>query len=369
MSELSIGVNLGFGNLHEDLNDEQMYQGELDVAVLSEELGYDSIWATEHHFADYSLCPDNFVVLANIAGRTKNIKLGTAAVIIPWNDPLRVAEKALMLDNLSGGRTLLGVGRGVARIEFEGLRIPRETSRERFDEAGPMIFRAVESGWMEGDGPFYKQPRVQLRPGPQGTSWDGRRYAVAGTMDSLISAVNMKAALMSFVVKPVPALMDSFNTYREMYEKQHGEIAPPICLNVNMYCHEDQETARERHFEYIMRFYQSNVEHYEFGKPELGKVKGYERYADNADRLNTMGVDGVANAYAESALWGTPETILGKIEEIRDVLGDFELIVAPAFGGMPYDQAFDSLRLFAREVMPKARGMRGSAVSMAGAAV
>src|SRR3546814_11965207 len=65
----------------------------------------------EHHFEDYSFCPDNFVVLANLAARTERIGLGTGAVILPWNDPLRVAEKASLLDHLRGGRLLLGVGR------------------------------------------------------------------------------------------------------------------------------------------------------------------------------------------------------------------------------------------------------------------
>lgn len=363
---LNIGINLGFGKLHEDLTDEQMYDGEISLAVKADELGYDSVWATEHHFTDYSLIPDNFLVLAHIAGQTKQIGLGTAAVIVPWNDPLRVAEKALMLDNLSKGRMLLGLGRGVARVEFEGLRSPRDESRGRFDEGAKMIFDAIESGVIEGDGPHYEQPRAELRPVPR-TSFDGRRYAVAGSLDSIISAVDLKASLMSFVVKPVPKLMENFNKYRELYEQQHGEIAPPICLNVNMYCHENAEVARERHFEYIHRFYQSNVDHYEFGSPELSKVKGYERYAENAKRLDEVGVDGVAEAYAESALYGTPEQILSKIEEIRDVLGDFELVVAPAFGGMPYEQAHASMELFAREVLPKARSINGAPISMTAA--
>ncbi|NKX51434.1 LLM class flavin-dependent oxidoreductase, partial [Arthrobacter deserti] len=94
-------------------------------------------------------------------------------------------------------------------------------------------------------------------------------------------------------------------------------------------------------------------------------TKGYERYADNAKRIREAGLQGAADKYAETALWGNPERILGQIEEIRDVLGDFEIIVAPCFGGMPYDQARDSLELFAREVLPKARSLNGRKVSFA----
>ncbi|SFJ27941.1 LLM class flavin-dependent oxidoreductase [Amycolatopsis sacchari] len=359
---LGIGINLGFGKLHPDLTDQQMYDGELDVAVAADRLGYDAVWVVEHHFSDYSACPDNFVVLANLAGRTTRIKLGTAAVILPWNDPLRVAEKALMVDTISGGRLLLGFGRGLSRTEYVPFRIPLDETRERFDEAAPMIFEALETGFIEGDGPFYPQPRAELRPRPRGSFLD-RRYCVAGSPDSVVMAAKLRAHLMSFIVRPVPDLMPTFTRYRELYEAEHVETAPPISLNVNMYCHADDELARERHFEYVNRFFMSNVEHYEMAGEHFAGIKGHERYAANAAYFREIGLEKAANDYAATALWGNPERILGQIEAIRDVIGDFELTLAPAFGGMPYDQAHASLELFAREVLPKARGLRGKPVA------
>ncbi|MEV5409937.1 LLM class flavin-dependent oxidoreductase [Thermopolyspora sp. NPDC052614] len=362
---LHIGINLGFSTLRPGITDEEMYHGELDLAVQAEALGYDAVWAVEHHFEDYSLCPDNLLVMAHLAGRTSRILLGTAAVILPWNDPLRVAEKALMVDTISRGRLLLGIGRGLSRKEFEPFRIPLSETRERFDEAAPMIFEALETGVIEGKGPYYPQPRAELRPRPRG-SFLGRRYCVAGSPDSLVMAAKLRAKLMSFIVRPVPDLMPNFTRYRELYETEHGEIAPSISLSVNMYCHEDDELARERHFEYVNRFFMANVEHYEMAGEHFAGLKGHERYADNAAYFRRIGLEKAANDYAATALWGNPKRILGQIEAIRDVLGDFELSLAPSFGGMPYDQARASLELFAREVMPKARGMRGEPVSVLG---
>lgn len=360
---LHIGINLGFATLHPGITDEEMYHGELDLAVLADRLGYDSVWAVEHHFEDYSLCPDNLLVLAHLAGRTSRILLGTAAVILPWNDPLRVAEKALMVDTISRGRLLLGVGRGLSRKEFEPFRVPLSETRDRFDEAAPMIFEALETGVIEGGGPYYPQPRAELRPRPRG-SFLGRRYCVAGSPDSLVMAARLRAKMMSFIVRPVPDLMPNFTRYRELYETEHGEVAPSIALSVNMYCHEDDELARERHFEYVNRFFMANVEHYEMAGEHFAGLKGHERYAANAAHFREIGLEKAANDYAATALWGNPERILGQIEAIRDVLGDFELSLAPSFGGMPYEQARASLELFAREVMPKARTMRGKPVSV-----
>ncbi|MGK5173965.1 LLM class flavin-dependent oxidoreductase [Geodermatophilus sp. CPCC 205761] len=362
--ELGIGINLGFGKLDPELTDQEMYAGEVDLAVRAEALGYDSVWAVEHHFEDYSLCPDNLLVLAHVAGRTRQIKLGTGAVIVPWNDPLRVAEKALMLDTLSGGRLLLGLGRGLSRREYVPFRIPLDETRDRFDEAAPMIFEALETGVIEGDGPFYPQPRAELRPRPRAT-FRGRRYVVAGSPDSLVMAAKLEAQMMSFIVRPVPALMPNFTRYRELFEAEHGRVAPPISLNVNMYCHEDDELARERHFRYVNRFFMSNVDHYEMAGEHFATTKGHERYAESAAYFREIGLEKAANDYAATALWGNPERILGQIEAIRDVLGDYELVVAPCFGGMPYDEARASLELFSREVMPKARGLRGAPVRLA----
>jgi alkanesulfonate monooxygenase SsuD/methylene tetrahydromethanopterin reductase-like flavin-dependent oxidoreductase (luciferase family) len=361
---LNIGLNLGFGKLDPDLTDEQLYAGELDLAVRADQLGYDSVWVVEHHFEDYSLCPDNLLVLAHIAGRTERIKLGTGAVIVPWNNPLRVAEKALMVDAISGGRLLLGLGRGLSRKEYGPFRITLDETRDRFDEAAPMIFEALETGVIEGDGPFYPQPRAELRPRPTRSHLDSR-YVVAGSPDSLVMAAKLQARMMSFIVRPVPDLMPNFTKYRELFESEHGRVAPPISLNVNMYCHEDDELARERHFEYVNRFFMSNIDHYEMAGEHFVGLKGHERYAANAAYFREIGLEKAANDYAATALWGNPERILGQIEAIRDVLGHFELVVAPCFGGMPYDQAQASLELFARKVMSKARTLNGAPVSVA----
>ena len=103
---------------------------------------------------------------------------------MPWHDPLRVAEQAAVLDLLSKGRLRLGLGRGLARREFAAFRMSMDESRERFDEAAPMIVNALKTGFIEGDGKFYKQPRIEIRPRPQ-HSFDGRIYAVASSEDSV----------------------------------------------------------------------------------------------------------------------------------------------------------------------------------------
>ena len=139
---------------YDAISDTQVYEEEISGALLAEELGYDLVSMVEHHFEDYALCPDNFVYLAHLAAQTSRIKLMTGAVIVPWNTPLRVAERIALLDELSDGRVIFGMGRGLSRREYEQFGIDMDTSRERFDEAVPMIIKALETGFIEGDGKF-----------------------------------------------------------------------------------------------------------------------------------------------------------------------------------------------------------------------
>ena len=114
---MHVGVQMVFQSYGypADVTDGQVYREEIELAQLADAVGFHSIWPVEHHFEDYSFCPDNVVFLSNMAARTSRIKLGTGAVIMPWNNPLRVAEKIALLDELSEGRVLLGMGRGLAR--------------------------------------------------------------------------------------------------------------------------------------------------------------------------------------------------------------------------------------------------------------
>jgi alkanesulfonate monooxygenase SsuD/methylene tetrahydromethanopterin reductase-like flavin-dependent oxidoreductase (luciferase family) len=162
---MDVGMMMGFTSYGwDDCSDQRVWDEEIRLARLAADLGFDCLWAAEHHFNDYSFIPDNLQLMSYLTAACPNIDLGTAAVIVPWHDPLRVAEQAAVLDLLSKGRLRLGLGRGLARREFAAFRMSMDESRERFDEAAPMIVNALKTGFIEGDGKFYQQPRIEIRP-------------------------------------------------------------------------------------------------------------------------------------------------------------------------------------------------------------
>ena len=128
------GLSLVFQNLDGQMSDAEMYRHELALAARAEAVGFDSVWTPEHHFADYQLTPNVPQFLSWVAGQTTRVRLGTMVTVLPWHDPVRVAENFSLLDHLSGGRAILGLGRGLGRIEFDGFRVEMGESRRRFTE-------------------------------------------------------------------------------------------------------------------------------------------------------------------------------------------------------------------------------------------
>jgi alkanesulfonate monooxygenase SsuD/methylene tetrahydromethanopterin reductase-like flavin-dependent oxidoreductase (luciferase family) len=156
---MHVGMAAVFQNPGKARTDREVYAGELRLADLAEPLGFQSVWGVEHHFTDYTMCPDVLQFLAYMAGRTERVQLGSMVVVLPWHDPMRVAEEVSMLDNMSGGRLILGLGRGAGKVEFDGFRLSMDESRERFVESARMLLGGLETGTCEHAGAFVNQPK------------------------------------------------------------------------------------------------------------------------------------------------------------------------------------------------------------------
>jgi alkanesulfonate monooxygenase SsuD/methylene tetrahydromethanopterin reductase-like flavin-dependent oxidoreductase (luciferase family) len=338
---------------YSNISDGQIYAEEVRLATLADELGFDVVWSVEHHFDGYSFVPDNMLMLAHIAGVTSRIDVGSAAIILPWNDPIRVVEKISMLDHLAGGRLRIGFGRGSARMEFAGFREgSMNESRERFDEAAEMILRALETGILEGDGHFYKQPPTVVRPRPE-RSFTGRIYSVASGDDSLRAAAHLGARLMVPADKTWRSRLDGLNMYRELYSDLHGEPAPtPLCTDYTL-CLPDAEQAQELARKYMGEVLDSSWAHYESKGNHFATIKGYERYADSASAVRKMSRDDFLDkVFLGATTWGTPDRILENLRLRHEMLGGFEMSTSFRFGGVPFELAEQSMRLFAAEVLP-----------------
>lgn len=350
---MHVGMAVIFQGAGEGRTDRNVYRNELRFGDLAEPLGFESLWGVEHHFTDYTMCPDVLQYLTYFAGRTRTIQLGSMVVVLPWHDPMRVAEQVAMLDHFSDGRVILGIGRGLGRVEFEGFGIDQEESRERFTEAAQMILTGLERGYCEFDGKHVHQKRRDIRPRPF-KSFRGRTYAAAVSPESSIIMAKLGIGILIIPQKPWDAVATELGDYRRVYHEVNGTDAPPpICAGWT-FCDENADRAREMAYKYIGGYWKTVVKHYELIGDHLTKMKGYESYAEMQQKASAPGgVDAMTEFFVNLQVWGTPEQCYEKILEIQKRTGAEAYSGVFSYAGMPYDIAEANLRLFAREVMPQ----------------
>ena len=349
---MHVGSSTFFQNHRQAMTDLEVYQNELRLADMVEPLGFDSIWGVEHHFTDYTMCPDVLQFLSYMAGRTQTVQLGSMVVVLPWHDPLRVAEQFSVLDHLSAGRAIIGVGRGLARVEFDGFKIEMSESRSRFAESTKLLVDTLEEGFAEFQGELIEQPRVEIRPRPY-KSFKGRTYAAAVSPESSLALAQLGLGMLIIPQKPWSEVEAELKSYREIYQEINGEPAPPPIVVGFTFCHEDEETAREMASEYIGNYWDSIMDHYEFHSDHLKETKGYEYYSKFTEKIEQYGNQDVKDFFLDLQVWGTPDQCYEKIMKTRSRTGSESYIGAFSYGGMPYGEVEKSMKLFAEKVMPR----------------
>jgi alkanesulfonate monooxygenase SsuD/methylene tetrahydromethanopterin reductase-like flavin-dependent oxidoreductase (luciferase family) len=363
---MHIGMASGFAN-HAKIDDARFMREEMALAMFGEELGFDSFWLTEHHFSDYSLSPNPLTFLSWLAGRTKRIRLGTQVLVVPWHDPVRITEQIVLLDHLSGGRAIIGFGRGLARSEYEGFRIPQAEARERFDETVGMVMRALETGYLEGDGKIFQQPRREIRPRPL-RSLNGRAFAAVGTAASAISAAklglgrlylnqpmvfNSKTKDKDTAVHSTPptATTEGDPWLAAWHEAHPGTVPPKPFMSNLVFVDESGERARELARKYVAITFHAAIKHYELMSESLGKAKGYEAY--EAMRIKPEDVEKATEGNVAMAIAGTPKEVLERFAKVKRDVDPQGMMPHFHTGGMPFEEASRNMRYFAKHCLPE----------------
>ena len=357
----------GFQNPADALPDGDIWGDELRLTDMVEDFGFESIWTVEHHFTDYIICPDPVQFLTWVAARTKRLLLGTGVIVLPWHDPMRCAEQISVLDNVSGGRMILGLGRGLSRIEYEGFRVDMNTSREKFVEYATMVLEGLEQGYLEHDGEFIKQPRKDIRPKPE-HSFKGRTYAAAVSPESMPIMAKLGIGLLVIPQKPWDVVKADFEVYNSIFEQENGVAAPPPLSGGMCFVDESADRAEEMAHRYISAYYAAIMKHYEFGDNPHDGVKGYEFYTNITKYIERHGAEGAAHDFVNLMPWGTPDQVLEKFELIKNTINAAGFMPGFCFGGMPYREVERNINLFAEKVLPELKSWEADPLQVPGLA-
>jgi alkanesulfonate monooxygenase SsuD/methylene tetrahydromethanopterin reductase-like flavin-dependent oxidoreductase (luciferase family) len=349
---MHIGLGLTMQNLDDKITDLEVYRQELSLAARAEAVGFDSVWFSEHHFSDYQLTPQTPMVLSWLAGQSTRIKLGQMVTVLPWHDPVRVAESYVVLDHLSGGRAIMGIGRGLGRIEFDKFRLRMGESRRRFTEYIEAILGALETGYIEHHGDLYEQPRAAIRPRPF-SSYKGRTYAAAVSPHSIELMARMGVGILVIAQKPWDAAEAELAQYRGRYLQFNGFEAPKPVLVLVAGVSKNRKQAQKMREVYLQRWALSTVEHYQFDNPGFAEIEGYEYYGALASHIAKHGLERFNRFLADLQVWGSPGEVTEKLIDYTKRCDAGALVVDLTFGGMPYDEAIANFELFTSEVLPE----------------
>src|SRR5439155_15713201 len=155
-----------------------------------------------------------------------------------------------MLDSISGGRLILGLGRGAGKVEFDGFRQPMDESRQRFVESAEMLLRGLEQGYCEYEGQLIRQPRADIRPRPF-KSFRGRTYAAAVSPESMRIMAELGVGILIVPQKPWKEVARELDAYRTIFREVNAADAPPPISAGWTFCDEDADRAREQARRYI----------------------------------------------------------------------------------------------------------------------
>src|SRR5216684_8744448 len=332
--------------------DWEIYREDLTLADMVEPLGFDSIWAVEHHFSPYTMIPDVVQFLTYMAGRTNRIGFGTMVVVLPWHDPVRVAEQLAMLDIYTGDRELtLGFGRGSGRIEYDGFRVPMSESRDRFTEAAEIVRLALSNERFSYSGAFNKIPEMSIRPQPRRKNLTDRFY---GAIVSPETGDIMAKQGMGMLVIPQKAWAEHRADYDHFNEScaKFGHQAKRPMVSCFIYCGETEKEALEGAEKWMGNYADTAISHYEYDEPEhFRNAKGYEFHAKMADATKGSAAS-FRQMFTKTQVFGSPARCVEQLRTIADTMEAAEFVGTFKFGGMPLEVAQRSMKLFATEVLP-----------------
>ncbi|MCV2488869.1 LLM class flavin-dependent oxidoreductase [Geodermatophilus sp. YIM 151500] len=317
------------------------YDQALRQACRADELGFDSLWLTEHHFSRHGIVSDSLAVLAHLAARTDRVRLGTAVSVLPLHHPLRFAETAATVDQLSGGRLDLGIGSGYQPGEFRGFGVDIAEKHERFAEALAVLERVWTSeGPVSHAGRYWSfedaapQPRPFQRPHPP--------FWMATASPEGLAACAAKD--WGVLLPQGTSLTVTAGQVKRYAEALAGAGADPDGGRVYL--------ARATHV--------APTDEQAWAEAE-DPYKDFLGYADKLRRATSAGAaEGGRSPFdldadlRDSALFGSPDTVVSRLRDIRE-LGIERVMLFLHLGGLPHEAIMSSLELIGRKVLPAVR--------------
>ena len=351
-------------DFREGRSQEEAFGEALSMADLAEASGIDGVWLAERHFAAPRRATDPMgagipsiasvplVLAAAIAGRTRRLRVATGVSVLPLIHPIRTAEEAATVDQVSQGRFDFGVGRSGFPRAYAGYGIPYGESRERFQEALEVILKAWTNERFSHEGKYFTcrdlsvVPRPYQKPHPP-------IWVAATTQDTFPMVGHMGFSLVTGLRGfDVPEIARQVAAYRDARREAGHEGPGNVFLRIPVYVAETAERARSEPEESTVRSYRRLAENFAASVGQAGTTSGEDR-AQRAEGLSQVTYDELLR---DRVAYGTPDRVADRLLELRETLGLSGIVAEPNVGGgIPLERVRTSIRLYAERVAPRLR--------------
>ena len=309
----------------------------------AETMGMDSVWLAEDHFSPANtIMGSPFTIAGAVAARTKRVRIGMGVVLLPLHNPVRVAEEASTLDLLSDGRLDFGVGRSPVLVNYRGFNIPYDEARDRLSEGLEVVKKAWTEETFSHQGKHWSFKDVTLVPKPYQSPHPPIWFA-ASSEESFVHAGEMGLPILIPSVTGFPKLVERVAVYRKVRQAAGYSEPGEVMLRIPAYAAETEAKAR------------SEPEPSTLHKVELrAKILlpniASEDVAREFKKASEVSYDDILR---DSVMYGTPDAIVDRIQEYREMLGLSGVILETNLGGqIPIDLVVNSIGLLAKKVMP-----------------
>ncbi len=334
--------------------EKERYDQVLAQVDLADEVGFDYFWTVEHHFlTEFSHCPAPEVLYGAVSQRTKRIRIGHAVVLLPhqYNHPVRVAERAAVLDILSNGRVDLGTGRSTTLIEMDGFEVNPEETRAQWEEAISIIPKMWTEDPFSHEGQFFTIPPRSVIPKPV-QSPHPPLWVACSQPESFRNAGEMGLGVLCFNLAGHAELKKRVDLYREGLEHANpvgsfvnDQVAALCVIHVG----EDDEEARRVAAPEGAWFVNFAEKLY---APWQGRAVP-DSYKFSVNAVQTERIKMTADDHLASGAFamGNPDTVIEVIKGYQDV-GVDQILCFMQMGNLPHTKTMDSIKLFGRHVIP-----------------
>ena len=338
---MKFGVGLFSMQTHKNLGYDHadLYRNSLDHVKFAEEMNFNSVWLSEHHFLEDGYCSSPLTMAAAMAAVTERVRIGTGALILTLHNPVRIAEDAATVDLISNGRFDLGVAIGYRKEEFEGFDIPMRQRPSRIEEGVEIIEKCWESGPFSYEGKRFSFSNIDVTPKP--VQKPIPIYVGAFEEPAVRRAGRLGYPLLIGPGRTVPMIMDTLGWYNDEAERAGRD--PSLTEHVLLretYLGETVEEALSGGTEYIInmyRFYLSlGVKIVIRGKSITDPDDPYFEYMAE-DRF----------------MIGTPEHCAREVRKYADKTGIRNIMCRMVFPQAPREAVSRSIELFGKEVIPE----------------